>query len=193
MNKTFSIIGFILFSYTCYGQELTLSSCSDLKLFRSGSIYEVVLAESRKTKAKSSRTLIGTLNSVNSDSIKFDLIQLKTKTKTISENTNIIGVIQYNNNDLQMTISPNQIYYLKNYKSHHIRTQKNTLRIVGSLFMISSMATFLNSIIVSHDASRNKLFISGGIQSGIGLSLIILGTSKRYLFKDTKKPWTIYQ
>ncbi len=191
MIKTFSIIGFILFSYTCDCQELTLSSCSDLKLFKSGSIYEVVLAESRKTKARSSRTLLGALNSVNSDSIKFDLIQLKTK--TISENTNIKGVIQNNNNALQMTISPNEIYYLKNYKSHHNRTQKNTLRIVGSLFMISSMATFLNSIIVSHDASRNKLFISGGIQSGIGLSLIILGTSKRYLFKDTKKPWTIYQ
>jgi hypothetical protein len=78
MIKTFSIIGFILFSYTCDCQELTLLSCSDLKLFKSGSIYEVVLAESRKTKARSSRTLLGALNSVNSDSIKFDLIQLIT-------------------------------------------------------------------------------------------------------------------
>lgn len=190
MQNGLLFLGLLLFNTICYGQELKLFRHNNTKVFKSGSIYEVVISESAKDKRCCSyKSLVGTLTETSTDSLHFKLSEFKSRYYV--ENVRFEENYQSKNHTINMTIASNEIYYLKNHKSYKSKSNKNGMLSIGAILIISSLGTLVNSVIVKNDASKNVLLISGGVQIGLGLSLVILGSSKHYYLKNKNDPWKI--
>ena len=162
MQNGLLFLGLLLFNTFCYGQELKLYRHNNTKVFKSGSIYEVVISESAKDKRCCSyKSLVGTLTETSTDSLHFKLSEFKSRD------------------------------YVENVRSYKSKSNKNGMLSIGAILIISSLGTLVNSVIVRNDASKNVLLISGGVQIGLGLSLVILGSSKHYYLKNKNDPWKI--
>lgn len=109
MHNGLFFLGLLLFNTFCYGQELKLYRHNNTKVFKSGSVYEVVISESAKDKRCCSyKSLVGTLTETSIDSLHFKLSEFKSRDYV--ENARFEENYQSKNHSINMTIASNEIY-----------------------------------------------------------------------------------
>jgi len=196
MNKIITITILLLVYLSAFGQELKIINGTNSKLFKKGSLFEILTSEcvkQKENKCCNCQELIGTITSVNKDSLTLKLSSFTHKREVENFNININDSFYSLTKTIDYKIGKDEIYYLKNYKSSKNKKRKENLTVVGGLLMATGIFTALNALIVSEKNNKNNILISGGTQFGLGLCFVIFGNSKKYNFKNSKKIWAIEQ
>ena len=192
-NKTlFFVLCLLSTIATTHGQTLILTNGSQEINFKSGGIYEIILAETDRDLEKDCCNYSeyrGSLSKVTEDSLHLQLIQY---IEQVMENDRKIAkriVSDIGNN--YGSIARRDIFSIKYYKSQKSKKRKKAFTIVGGMLLFTAAATALNTIIISNKDSRNTLWQSAGIQAGTGILSIALSGSKQYKLKGKEGVWRV--
>ncbi len=188
----------LLFTLSCliasasFGQELTIKRESKEKSFKANSIYFIVLSKVKSYKKDSCCNYIealGSITSIEKDSLGMSLQTFSKSNVLRDTEVNYIDISW--NNILQNKIAKSDILYFQNYKSIKSKNIKKKLSIYGSILILSTGVTMLNTLVVKDKNSRQNLYKLSALQLGCGLTLSIIGSKKRHYITGYDRSWTI--
>ena len=197
-KENYSMLKILLIALSCFfafgsfGQELTIKRDSQIKSFKENSVYFIVLSKVKSYKKDSCcnyTEALGSITSIEKDSLVMRL-QTFSKSNVLKETeVNYIDISW--DNILQNKIAKSDILYFKNYKSFKSKNLKKKLSIYGSILMLSTGVTMLNTLVIKDKVSRQNLYKLSALQLGCGLTLAIIGSKKRHYITGYNRSWTI--
>ena len=82
---------------------------------------------------------------------------------------------------------------MKYFKSAKSKKRKEGIFFgLGGILLTTGIITAANRFVVSDNDSKRKLAISGGIQFGVGLTLLTFTGTRKYKFNEKENPWRFY-
>jgi len=194
MKKIIASLLFLFFISNIFGQQLKISNGEKEKTLNTNGIYEIVIGNGEVTaddKFCNCSILTGTIVSSTKDSLQLNVTDI--------QNYQLIDKVSFSNsflprkNSIASSIAKNDVQRIKYYKSAKSKKRKNGIFLgLGGILLTTGIVTAANRFAVSDKASKRKLTISGGIQFGVGLTLLSLTGTRKYNFKEKEKPWRFY-
>ena len=196
-KENYSMLKILLIALSCFfafgsfGQELTIKRDSQIKSFKENSVYFIVLSKVKSYKKDSCcnyTEALGSITSIEKDSLGMSL-QTFSKSNVLKETeVNYIDISWDNILQNKIAFKPMKSPLVKSFKSKNL---KKKLSIYGSILMLSTGVTMLNTLVIKDKVSRQNLYKLSALQLGCGLTLAIIGSKKRHYITGYNRSWTI--
>ena len=168
------ILIILIFPICLQAQSLSITNGESTKTFDANTYFEMIFYEDGEpccyssVSGKIKRILADSLqirvHDISFDDQKLDLM-LKMH-KSIGEK------------DLIMTFPKNQLQMLRGYKSK--KSKNGGWTVVGGILLTTGLITLANSYDLSANDFRDGVLISGGLQFGLGIISLSIGSKKKY-------------
>ena len=131
--------------------------------------------------------IFGHLLNVSGDSLRIQVIEMNTEYKAGKNEE--LAPVNYQANSL-MSITIEELYYIRKYKSKKSLKRKDSFKLVSLLSSISGISTLINAIVVSGEQNKSNLLISGASQIGLGIISGIFAYDRNLYFQGEEEIWS---
>ncbi len=186
--KLLSTLLFLAICGTCICQNLSIHKNDKTDEITTSHFLEVGVKSTKLESCCDYITFTGYLLSTSQDSVKFNFLNSEiTKELSLDKNDSSLntGLFDYNP---YKTIAKEDLLYITNFKSEKAKKNSSNRAGIGALLGIGGLVTILNAVFL--DNNQRELFIIGGSQIAVGLTLGISSANKKKTFVG-KDPWII--
>ncbi len=170
----------ICMPFLSQGQSLTIKNGEAIKTFAPQTYYEFYYGDINTQCCNT--TVKGMITRVFADSIQVRLNDIRLYNKDLDFLTEL--QVDMEENNLLYTLPKSELLQLTAYKNRKQANNNGTFVGIGGVLIITGIVTLANSYDFGESEFRDGILISGGVQLGLGISLLALSKKKRYDFTD---------